>query len=235
MKKIKEKVLIFYDSQKAGDLDRNIEATQQGANDLIHIFESFQSYKKIQTLDEFESLVSDPLGLFDKTLQSNSGIDLKSSGGKIPNPKVIAEMYDIDRPSYISIIKGEKIVPGSCKSCGKLKIKRSGSAALSYSTYRQYSSYLFWTDNNRFEINEEAIEEKKLTYQIFAETPAQIDCYNFWYNATETLNELNKRGLGGDPNSFSKTLNGRITFSFQAGRLDVDIPSLALEIQSLKS
>jgi hypothetical protein len=50
MKKINEKVLIFYDSNKASDLDRNVEFTQQGANDLIHIFESFQSYKKIQTL-----------------------------------------------------------------------------------------------------------------------------------------------------------------------------------------
>jgi hypothetical protein len=233
MKKSNEKVLISYDSQKAGDLDRNVEFAQQGANDLIHIFESFQSYKKITSLDDFETLVSDPLGLFDKTLQSNSGIDLKASGGKIPNPKVIAELYDIDRPSYISIIKGEKIVPGSCKPCAKLKVKQLGKGAIKYSSFKVYQEYLIF-DQGQFSINENEVDKKKESFNYYAETENQIQTYHFWINATETINELSKRGLLGEPNAFSKLLNGRITYSYQASKFSVDQQTLLFEIQSLK-
>jgi hypothetical protein len=224
-----EKILVWTDVNKKTTFENSVEAAQQGANDLIHIFESFQSYKKIQTLDDAESLVSDPLGLFDKTLQSNSGIDLKASGGKIPNPKVIAELYDIDRPSYISIIKGEKIVPGSCKPCAKLKIKQTGKGVLSYSTFRQYQEYLIF-DQGHFSINETEVDKKKESFNYYAETPQQIEVYNFWYNACDMLNELNNRGLCGNPNDFAKLMQGRMSWSYQANKFSVDQQSLIYEI-----
>ena len=226
-----ERILIFTDTNKAGELDRNIEATQQGANDLIHIFESFQSYKKIQTLDDFESLVSDPLSMFDETLQTN--VDFKETGGKKGNPAVIASLFDIDRDNFINIVKGQTVIAGSCKPCAKLKIKQTGKGVINYSSFRQYQEYLIF-DQGHFSIDETAVEEKKLTYQMFAETPKQIECYNFWINATETINELSKRvSLGGEPNAFSKLLDGRITYSYQDGKFSVDTQSLLFEIQSL--
>lgn len=231
MKKSNEKVLISYDSQKAGDLDRNVESTQQGANDLIHIFESFQSYKKIASLDGFETLVRDPLAMFDEALQTN--VSFQESGGKKGNPEVIAKLFDIDRPSYILIIKGEKIIEGTCKPCAKLKIKQTGKGVINYSSFRQYQEYLFF-DQGRFSINEE-VDKKKESFNYYAETPQQIECYNFWINATKTINELSNRGLLGEPNAFSKLLNGRITYSYQASKFSVDQETLLFEIQSLKS
>jgi hypothetical protein len=227
-----ERILIFTDVNKQNELETQVENVQTGATDLIHIFESFQSYRKIQTQDEFETLVRDPLAMFDEALQTN--VSFQESGGKKGNPEVIAQLFDIDRPSYILIIKGEKIVPGSCKPCAKLKIKQ-GKGVINYASYKQYSSYLFWTDNNRFEINEDMLSEKKETFSYYAETPKQIECYNFWNNAANTLNELSKRGLLGELNAFSKLLNSRITYSHQAGKFSVDQQTLLYEIQSLKN
>lgn len=232
MKKINEKVLIFYDSQKAGDLDRNVELTQQGANDLIQIFESFQSYKKIQTLDDFEKLVINPLSMFDDTLQVN--VSFKESGGKKGNPAVIAQLFDIDRDNFINIVKGQTVIEGSCKPCSKLKIKQSGKGVINNSSYKQYQQYLIF-DEGHFSIDETAVDKKKESFNYYAETPQQIDCYNFWINATETINELSKRGLFGEPNAFSKLLNGRITYSYQAGKFSVDQQSLMNEIFLLKN
>jgi len=231
--KTDSKILVWTDTNKAGELDRNVEATQQGANDLIHIFESFQTYKKITSLDDFESLVRDPLAMFDEALQTN--VSFQESGGKKGNPEIIAKLFDIDRTSYQSIISGVKIMEGTCKPCAKLKIKQTGKGVINYSSYKQYSSYMAWTDNNRFEINEDLVSEKKESFSYYATTPAQIDCYNFWVNATLTLNKLANRGLLGEPNAFSKLLNDRITYSYQAGKFSVDERSLMNEIQSLKN
>jgi hypothetical protein len=143
-------------------------------------------------------------------------------------------LYDIDRPSYISIIKGEKIVPGSCKPCAKLKIKQTGKGVLSYSTFRQYQEYLIF-DQGHFSIDETEVDQKKESFSYYAETPRQIECYNFWHNTCDILNQLATRGLLGELNDFSKLLQNRITFSFQAGKFSVDQQSLIFEIQSLKN
>jgi hypothetical protein len=234
MNKSNEKVLIFYDKNKASQFEQNIEDVQRGSSDLIQIFESFQPYRQIKSLTDFETLVTDPLGMFDKTLQANSGINLEQSGGKIPNASVLASLYDIDRPSYMAILTGEKIIEGTCKPCAKLKVKQIGKRVLSLQKYREFEKYMIWSGNH-FLLDEEAIAKHSESFNYYAETDAQIQCYNFWINATETLNELSKRGLLGNINEFSKTLNGRITYSFQANKLSVDIQSLLYEIQSLKN
>ena len=234
MKKKEQRILLYTDSRKKAEFQNGLEATQNGANDLVHVFCSFQDYLKITSLDEAETLIADPLGLFDKTLQSNSGIDLKFSGGKIPNPKVIAEMYDIDRPSYISIIKGEKIEPGSCKSCGKLKIKQSGKGALKNVTYHQYKKYLIWNDNNRFEINESNVFEKLENFSYYIEDPTSLETYNYWHDLNNILNLSFKKGYLSDVDliEISKRLKDRLLFSFQSYSLSVNNEALYAEIKT---
>lgn len=184
------------------------------------------------SLDDFETLVHDPLIMFDEALQTN--VDFKETGGKKGNPEVIAKLFDIDRNSYQAIIKGQKIEAGTCRPCSKLKIKQTGKGVINYSSYHQYQQYLIF-DQGHFSINETEVDKKKELFNFYAETPQQIECYNFWINATETINELSKRGLFGELNAFSKLLNGRITYSFQAGKFSVDFQSLLFEIQSLKN
>lgn len=226
MKKINERVLVYFDKNKASQFETEVEATQQGANDLIQIFESFQSYKKIKSLADFETLVQNPLSMFDDALQTN--VNFQETLGKKGNPAVIAKLFDLDRDNFINIVKGQTVIEGTCKPCSKLKIKQ-GKGVINYSSFKQYQDYLFF-DNGRFEIDEEAVSEKKESFNYYAKTSAQIKVYNFWYNATDTLNQLAERGLLGELNSFSKTLNGRITYSYQSMKFSVDEQSLLNEI-----
>jgi len=228
----KERILIYQDTHKQTDFENSVEATQQGANDLIHIFESFQSYKKITSLDDFETLVHDPLSMFDAALQTN--VSFQESGGKKGNPAVIAQLFDIDRENFINIVKGQTIIEGSCKPCSKLKIKQTGKGVINYSSFRQYQEYLIFNQGH-FSIDETEVDKKKETFSYYAETPKQIECYNFWNNATDILNQLATRGLLGELNAFSKLLNSRITYSHQAGKFSVDQQTLLYEIQSLKN
>jgi hypothetical protein len=226
----KERILVFENKNGSTTFENAVETAQQGANDLIQIFESFQPYKKIKSLDDFEKLIIDPLAEFDEALQKN--VNFQESGGKKGNPDIIARLFDIDRDSYRLIIKGEKIIEGSCKPCSKLKVKQIGKCVINYSKYKEFEKYLIWVDD-RFEINENTVSEKKETFNYFIEDPKQIECYHFWHNACETLNELSKRGLLDDLYNFSKQLKGRITFSFQAGKLSVDEATLLQELQSI--
>lgn len=229
-----QRTLLYTDSRKKAEFQNELEATQNGANDLVHVFHNFQDYLKIKSQADFETLIADPLAMFDKTLQSNSGIDLKGSGGKIPNPKVIAELYDIDRPSYISIIKGEKIEPGSCKSCGKLKIKQLGKGALKNVTYQQYKKYLIWNDNNRFEINESTVFEKLETFSYYIEDPASLEIYNYWHDLNNILNLSFKKGYLSDADliEIAKRLKDRLLFSYQSYTLAVNDYALYAEIET---
>jgi hypothetical protein len=227
-----ERILIYTDTHKSTDFENSIEVIQQGTNDLINIFESFQSYKKIKSQDDFEQLVQDPLSMFDEVLQVN--VDFKESGGKKGNPAIIAKLFDIDRDNYILVIKGQKIVEGTCKPCSKLKIKQTGKGVINYFSYQQYQQYLIF-DQGHFSIDENAVEQKKESFNYYAESEKEINTYKFWHECCDMLNELSKRGLLGEPNAFSKLLGGRITYSFQAYKFSVDEQSLANEIQSLKS
>ena len=234
MKKSNEnRVLLYYNKDGATNFEASVEAVQQGANDLVQIFESFQNYKKIKSLEDFETLVADPLLMFDDTLQLN--VNFRESGGKKGNPAVIASLFEIDRPSYISIIKGEKIIEGTCKPCSKLKVKQIGSGVISRSNYLQYKSFLQW-GKNRFELNEEAIQEKIDSFKQYIENPKELEVYNFWHGLNDSLNEAGRRYLGNDAlEKISKLLNNRIIYSYGDNKLHIDEMKLTQEINSLKN
>jgi len=229
-----ERILIFTDVNKQSQFETEVENVQHEAERLISTFEAFQPWDRINSIDQFEDLCSDPVNAMDQTLIAHSGINLTATGGKLPAASMIAKLLDINYDDYIAILTGKK-VSDTCKPCkAKAKIIKTGSGVLSYSSYRQYSSYLAWTDN-KFEINEDLVSEKKETFNFYAETENQIQTAHFWYNACDMLNQLSKRGLLGELNAFSKLLHPRITFSYQAGRLAVDLQSLIFELQSIKN
>ncbi|MCJ7448714.1 MAG: hypothetical protein MUO72_13590 [Bacteroidales bacterium] len=71
---------------------------------------------------------------FDNALQTNSGVDLKSTGGLKPNPAVVAQLLDVDYENYVSIVTGKKI-SDNCVPCGKTKVIQKGAGVLSYRTF----------------------------------------------------------------------------------------------------
>ena len=148
-----KKVLIHTDLHKQAELENLIEATQSEANRLIELYHNFQPWNKIQTIEDFEALCSDPIKVMDQTLQSNSGVNLQATGGKLPAPAMVAQFLDIERDNYINIVKGLKVTEG-CQSCNNtVKIIKQGQGVISFQTYKKYQDYLIF-EQGQFLINE---------------------------------------------------------------------------------
>ena len=82
-----ERILIYQDKHKANDFIKSVNAAMDQTNGLIRTFNSYQDFLKIETLEDFERLYADPLGVFDKTILQN--IDIKAKGNKQPDPSVL--------------------------------------------------------------------------------------------------------------------------------------------------
>jgi len=228
-----DKILLYDDQHKFRELENAVESVKDSANELIQIFESFQTWQKIETLQDFEKLVSDPVDIFDRLLIINSGIDLARTGGKKPKPEVVADLLDVDRSNFVALIKGEKITD-TCKPCQKIKTIKTGSGVLGYISFDRYREFLLWDEvTNRFLINENLLSEKRESFRVYASTPEEIAIYNFWHTLADQLNSLPKKGICGNNtlDTFARQLtNSPIMFNFQLGKLQVDDKILLNEI-----
>ncbi|HEY5124524.1 MAG TPA: hypothetical protein VIK14_12395 [Ignavibacteria bacterium] len=228
-----KRILINGNRDKVNEFETSLETVMNEANRLITVYEAFQPWVRVISLGQFETLCSDPIKLMDQTLQSNSGVDLKSTGGLKPAPEMVAKLLDLNREDYLAIITGKKVSEG-CRPCSKVpKIIKQGQGVLNYSTFQNYQDYLLF-DQGRFSIKEAAVTLKKESYQIFAQTAAQIECFHFWYNLVFILNSLPDRNYCGDLQAFQSLLKNRVMFSYQTQKLSVDEISLLNEISQLK-
>ena len=201
-----EKQLIFTDTGKQQNFLREVEAVKNEASALVQIFEDFQEFKKIDTLAEFEQLCSDPVGFFDATIKNNVALQMK--GGRQPDPEVLAELFGIDRLSYIQVIKGLP-VSENCLPCQTSKvIKKAGKPALTYSKFHLYKNYLFF-EAGAFNLNTEAIAAHLEQFKTFASTPAQLAVLKHWQSLVDLLNEHDKMyGIQGNTKqAIAKGLN----------------------------
>lgn len=191
-----EKNLIFIDTGKQQNFLREVEAVKNEASALVQIFEDFQEFKKIDTLTEFEQLCSQPVQFFDDTLKAN--ISLKMTGGRQPEPSVLADLFGLDRENYIRVIKGLPITE-SCLPCKTSKvIKKAGKPALDYSKFHLYKNYLFF-EAGAFNLNTEAIAARLEQYKTFASTPAQLAVLKHWQSLVDALNDHDKKyGIPGN-------------------------------------
>lgn len=184
-----ERKLIFTDTGKQQTFLQEVEAVKNDASALVQIFEDFQEFKKIGTLQEFEVLCSDPVQYFDETIKGN--VSLKMTGGREPEPTVLADLFGIDRQNYIRVIKGLQITE-NCKPCQQSKvIKKAGKPALTYSKFLLYKNYLFF-EAGAFNLNTEAIASHLEQFKTFASTPAQLSLLKHWQSLVDVLNEHDK-------------------------------------------
>jgi len=228
-----KRILIYDDVHKYRELENAVESVKDSANELIQIFESFQTWQKIETLQDFEKLVSDPVDIFDRLLIINSGIDLARTGGKKPKPEVVADLLDVDRPNFVALIKGEKITD-TCKPCQKIKTIKTGSGVLGYISFDRYREFLLWDEvTNRFLINENLLSEKRESFQVYASTPEEIKIVEFWNQLAEMLNSLTEKNVCGVDllDSFVlKLKNSPMFYDFNSRKLQIDPQRLYNEI-----
>ena len=179
---MENRILIWNDKNAGNAFEKDVISTAEKCNSLIEAFQSFQDWKKIDTLQDWIDLVTDPGKYFDTVLITSVNLP---TGGKQANPEVLARLVQVDRENYLNIVAGKPIAEG-CKPCQKMKIKR-GQTAISLSIYKQYQEYLIF--NSGFTLNEESISKKKEDFRIFAETEKQLNYYNHFVDLAKILNE----------------------------------------------
>ena len=179
------RIKIYTDRHKIAEFERSVNETIEASNSLIRIFEEFQPFMRINSVMDFETLVIDPEGTFDKVLISN--INLNNSFGLKPDPATAAQLFNIDRPNYLNLVAGMPIQWDDCKPCQKAKIKK-GKRAISFERYRAYSDYITF-EGGEFVPNPEAIEAKIQTFDVYAETPEQLQTVSHYHDLVRILNE----------------------------------------------
>jgi hypothetical protein len=227
-----EKILVYEDRGKQQAFRKDAEAVKNAANALIQTFEEFQEFKRITTLAEFELLCSEPVEYFDETIKAN--VSLKMIGGREPDPAILAELFNIDRQNYISIIKGLPVTEG-CKPCQQLKvIKKARKPALTYLEYEHYKNFLLF-EAGSFNLNTEAIADRLEKFKAFAETPAQLSTLKHWQSLVDTLNKhdelypINNPTKQAIAKNFNLTLSQAIAGSF--GLYNEYMKNLLMRIQ----
>lgn len=179
-----KKLLIYEDNGQKQTFRLACETTKDQANDLIAVFQSFQDLSEITTAEEFERLVSDPVGYFDAVLRSN--VDMKMNGGREPEPATLATLFGYNRIDYVKSIQGMPITSG-CKSCKGETIVRKTKAALTDARWTAYKSFLIFTPSG-FKLNEAEIEKHCERFKIFAESESQRAIHKHFTDLVEILN-----------------------------------------------
>jgi hypothetical protein len=183
-----KKILIFKESGKQANFLKDVNEVKDIANSLIELYNSKQPWGRIETITDFESLYSNPLAMFDKTLLAN--IDISATGGRLPDPKTLAELFKIDRAGFMEEIgqsEPEEDCPGCKKRPQTIKVARIKISAKFY----QYAEYLYFI-NGTFVLNDEAIKLHLDTLNVYAETDEQLKFYNHWVELCEMLNRHDK-------------------------------------------
>jgi hypothetical protein len=178
-----EQILIYSDFHKSEEFTENVNLTASRCNELINQFETFQPWQKVTTIEHWKELVKSPEMAFDSVLLSNVNINV--TGGRKVDPEPLAKLLNIERDNFLNITSG-KSIKTDCTPCNKTKI-RAGKSAISYQEYNNYSQYMNF-DEGLFTVNVPEVEKHKETFNIYATTEKQIECYQHWQAIASLLN-----------------------------------------------
>jgi hypothetical protein len=222
------KKLIWEKKTEFESFERSVIDTAEKCNSLIATFHAFQDWQKIDTIEDWLYLVTDPQLYFDSVLIGSVKID---TGGRQADPLVLASLVSVDRPNYLNMVAGIPVFEDECIPCRKLKQKK-GSRAISISSYQSYQKYLIFNAGH-FTVNEEAVELAKENFKIYADSPEKLEVVTFWENLCGVLNNYHTRYhiQNEDKRSICKALKLQQSEGYE-GDFVVNPQALSLEIQS---
>jgi|LSQX01.2.fsa_nt_gb hypothetical protein len=178
------KKLIYKDLGAKTEFQQEVDNILKQCNNLIEAFNSHQDFKKIETQDEFNSLVSDPAGYFDDILLSNVELPANLK----PAPAQLALLFNIDRAGYLEMLGLEEIEDESCQGCSKVQKKPvSKNSVISFDHYIGNASYLTFEDGF-FHLDKGMIEAKLKDFDIYAESPEQLETLDHYETLSKVLN-----------------------------------------------
>jgi len=176
-------ILIYTDHNRISEFRKDVSDTADRSNELIDLFENLQTWKKIQSVDDFIELAVDPKTTFDDVIIANVQI---TAGSKKVNPEVAASLFDIPRSEFMNLVAGIPIIDDTCIPCQKLKI-RKGQRSIHINEFNRFSRFLNF--DGRFSVNPTAVDEHIKTFSIYASTDQEIALYNHWMKLVTVLNE----------------------------------------------
>ena len=156
-----------------------------GCNFLINIFEEFQPFMRISSIEDFEILVADPGALFDNLLLEN--IEIKAAPGMAADPGQLAKLFNLERDAFLNVTAGKPVQIENCTPCQKMRLK-PGQSAISLARYSAYKKYLVFT-GGEFTINSDAIQQHEEAFDTYAETPQQLQTVSHYQDLVRILNE----------------------------------------------
>ncbi|MBN1118229.1 MAG: hypothetical protein JXA77_13555 [Bacteroidales bacterium] len=225
---MKEKVLISEGRDKAEAFTKDVNEVLEGCNSLINIFHEFQDLTHITTEEEFIELVTDPKEYLDRFLIA--AVDLRTTGKAKIDPEQLARLLSIDRDNYLNLVAGIPVTE-DCEPCRKVKKVRRGQLAIDLHNYQEYSSYLVF-NSGIFTKNIPAIEEKKKSFRVYADSPEALQLVEHYENLCQTLNnaiEVHRLGQ-----SHIKTLAGMFRLLVLGNKLVINNFMIAEQIKNRK-
>jgi hypothetical protein len=203
---IKEKQLLFTDRNAQQELQKDVEKTQQRANSLIRLFESFQPWVKVTTPEIWMQLVSDPAKFYDDALLSHTNL---SAGGLMADPSVVAKLFSLNRDGFI----GEK--------------------AISLHEWNRVEKFLLF-QNGVFEINNTALQLEKEKYKIYIENEEQQEVVSHWTELCRVLNEHHEKSYIGRNELQQIAMLCKFRFVPDTGKVYINEENIRFEILKLR-
>ncbi len=193
--KIMEKQKIWVDRNREANFLISLQDVKERSNELITQYNSLQNWEKINTLENWLDLVSDPEAYFDRALHEN--IKVEGTGGKLPNAEKLAELFDIPREAFMNIVQGVSFNIEGCKPCKAQRLKiRKGKHCITLSEFTSYQNFLLFSPEG-FTQDENKVKEGLKTFEKYTENSQELELYNYWVSIVDLLNSQVKKGYWG--------------------------------------
>ena len=178
-----QKLLISTDRNGIAEFQKSVQGTAEAANQLIQVYEAFQPWEKITTIEAFMELVADPKRAYDNAIIANIGVTAK--GMKV-DPEQAARLFNLAYDQYLNLVSGLPLTDTECVPCKKVHVK-PGKRAISKHEFSAYREWLTF-DAGTFTVNTEAVDSSLDRFNTYAETPAEIERYALFNDLVQMLN-----------------------------------------------
>ncbi len=155
-----DKILIYTDRHKRATFEQSVNEAIADCNTLINIFEEFQPFMRIFSLEDAEILINEPGALFDHLLIQN--IEIKAAPGMAADPGQLAKLFNLERDAFLNVTSGKPVQIENCSPCKKAE--------------------------GEFTINEEAVRKHEEAFDTYASTPQQLQTVSHYHDLVRILN-----------------------------------------------
>ena len=186
---------------------------EMNLNKAVELFNSFQSFAKVESEKEAFAFAENPTEYFDRCMIAATNV--KPIGNVPLNPESIATMYGINRQGFISSCVGKQ--PGG-SNIYPIKMTPRDRKLVNF-------------ENGRFKINEATLSERLELHRVYAESEAQNELLNYWENLANVLNAHIDKGF---VNHFELFRTARVLGLHEDGKkFVVNYSELALAIKKI--